>query len=143
MGKLYYDAHAKNVIVKCKDGQDLETLIENGEIGGGNKNPDPSKMIQIMILSTVPNLDTVADEVYVYTKIGQIDMDVEGNTITFYAYFRNIEPDDNIPVGIVVIASYYNLATVSTLGGTWEYLGRMVVEIDSEDKTFYLYEKKA
>ena len=141
MGKLYYDAHAKNVIVKCKDGQDLETLIENGEIGG-NKKPNPSEMIQIVILSTVPNLDTVADEVYIYTSIGQIEMDIEGNTITFYAYFRNIEPDDNIPVGTVVTASYYNLATVSTLGGTWEYLGRMVVDIDNEDKTFYLYEKK-
>lgn len=141
MGKLYYDAHAKNVIVKCKDGQDLETLIENGEIGG-NKKPNHSEMIQIVILSTVPNLDTVADEVYIYTSIGQIEMDIEGNTITFYAYFRNIEPDDNIPVGIIVTASYYNLATVSTLGGTWEYLGRMVVDIDNEDKTFYLYEKK-
>lgn len=141
MGKLYYDAHAKNVIVKCKDGQDLETLIENGEIGG-NKKPNPSEMIQIVILSTVPNLDTVADEVYIYTSIGQIEMDIEGNTITFYAYFRSIEPDDNIPVGTIVTASYYNLATVSTLGGTWEYLGRMVVVIDNEDKTFYLYEKK-
>lgn len=35
--KLYYDAHAKHVIVDCKDGKDLESLIKNGEIGGDNK----------------------------------------------------------------------------------------------------------
>lgn len=142
MGKLYYDAHAKNVIVKCKDGQDLETLIENGEIGG-NKKPDPSSMIQIMMLSTVPNLDTMVNEYYTYTYIGDIPMDVEGTTITFYAYFRNFAQDESIPIGTVVAASYYNVSTVSTLGGEWEYLGSMVVEIEGADKIFYLYEKKA
>ena len=38
--KLFYDTHAKNVIVKCRGNKDLESLIENGELG--NSKPDPS-----------------------------------------------------------------------------------------------------
>lgn len=140
MSKLYYDAHAKNVIVKCKENRDLESLIENGEIGG-NAKPDLSDAIKIVFLSTVPNMETIQNTVYTYEPIGEIELYISDKLMTFYMYFRNVAENENIPIGTCVLGDFYNIATVSVLGGTWEYLGAMVLNQDGVDKRYHLYRK--
>lgn len=141
INKRYYDAHAKNVIVDCKDGRDLESLIENGEIGGGEMKFDPSEAINILYLSTMPGMDEIEDTVYTYKYLCPLTMSISGNPITFYMYTRNASKNDNIPVGTIVMAEYYNTATIATLGGTWECLGKMELEIDEINQYYYLYKK--
>lgn len=139
--KLFYDAHARNVIVDCKDGKDLESLIEDGEIGGGNSSLDPSETINILYLSTMPNMDTIADTKYTYKSIGVLQLAIGDNVIDFYAYIRNAGENDNIPVGTVIVTEFYNPATVGLLGGTWECLGRMTLTIGGESNKYYAYKK--
>lgn len=84
--KLFYDTHAKNVIVKCRNNKDLESLIEDGELG--NSKPDHSKTIKILFLSTLANLDTLEDTMYVWEPIGRISLNIGGVDTPLYAYFR-------------------------------------------------------
>lgn len=138
--KLYYDAHARNVIVDCKDGKDLETLIKNGEIGGSGI-PDMSDAVQILYMSTMPNLDTIADPAYNYTYIGDIDLVIDETIIAFYAYIRYAAVNDNIPVGTVIISESDDIAVINKLGGGWKMLGKMVFSINKIPTEFYAYEK--
>lgn len=141
INRRYYDAHARNVIVDCKDGRDLESLIENGEIGGGEMQFDPSTAIKILYLSTMPGMDEIEDTVYTYTYICPLTMIVGGAPITFYMYYRNAGKNDRLPVGTIVMADYYNTATIATLGGTWQCLGKMELVIDEINQYYYLYKK--
>lgn len=139
--KLYYDAHAKNVIVKCRDNQDLESLIESGELG--KKKPDPSKMIKILFLSTLANLDTLADTVYIWEPIGKIVFNIGGIGIPLYAYFRNVGGEENsIPSGTVVVADFNDVSTIASgLGGQWEELGKLYFATEDDTLEFYAYKK--
>lgn len=141
--KLFYDAHARNVIVDCKEGKDLESLIENGEIGGGDSKLDPSETINIFYLSTMPHMDTIADSKYTYKSIGVLQLSIDNKLLDFYAYIRNAGENENIPVGTVVVTEFYNPATVGVLGGTWECLGRINLVIGEGDTTtkYYMYKK--
>lgn len=141
--KLFYDAHARNVIVDCKEGKDLESLIENGEIGGGDSKLDPSETINIFYLSTMPHMDTIADSKYTYKSIGVLQLSIDNKLLDFYAYIRNAGENENIPVGTVVVTEFYNPATVGVLGGTWECLGRINLVIGGGDTTtkYYMYKK--
>lgn len=138
--KLYYDAHARNVIVDCKDGKDLETLIKNGEIGGSGI-PDMSDAVQILYLSTMPSLETLADPAYNYTYIGNMELVIDETILTFYAYIRNAAINDNIPVGTVIVNESDDLSIIQKLGGTWKMLGRMVFSINKAPMPFFAYEK--
>lgn len=140
--KLFYDTHAKNVIVKCRNNKDLESLIKDGELG--NSKPDPSKMIKILFLSTLANLDTLEDTLYVWEPIGKISLNIGGVDTPLYAYFRKAGGEKNtIPSGTVVVTDFYNVSTVATsLGGDWEELGKLY--FDTDDNTtleFYAYKK--
>lgn len=137
--RLYYDAHARNVIVDCKDGKDLETLIKNGEIGGGI--PDMSDSVRILYLSTVPELETLADPSYNYIYLGVLQLYVDEVAIDFYAYIRNAAINDNIPIGTVIVNESDDLQVISKLGGTWEMLGKMGFAISGEKQIFYAYKK--
>lgn len=136
--KLFYDAHAKNVIVECKDGRDLEDLIQSGDLVGSY---DPSRMISILFMSTLSDLENLSDDVYKWQKIGKMELAVAGVLTDFWLYIRNIGRNEGIPSGTVVVAAFNNLATVSTLGGQWEQLGEMAFYIDNNQQTFYAYKK--
>ena len=136
--KLFYDAHAKNVIVNCKGGRDLEDLIESGDLVGHR---DPADMIQILYVASVPNLDTLDDPIYTYKSIGTIEFAIGDFLCTFYAYFRNIGKSETIPIGTLVVAEFNNIATISTLGGEWEQLGKITFCIDNIEKGFFAYKK--
>ena len=136
--KVFYDAHAKNVIVECKDGRTLEDLIASGDLTGSY---DPTRMIQILFMSTVDNLETINDEIYTYKKIGKMDCVLNNANIAFYLYFRNVGKSETLPSGTVVVAEFNSVATISTLGGYWELLGEMILDIDDVEKTFFAYKK--
>lgn len=137
--RLYYDAHARNVIVDCKDGKDLESLIRDGEIGGGT--PDMTNSVRILYLSTVPDLDTLADPSYNYVYLGDLQLYVDKLPIDFYAYIRNAAINDNIPIGTVIVNESDDLRVISEIGGTWELLGKMGFAINGEKQIFYAFKK--
>lgn len=136
--KLFYDAHAKNVIVDCKNGRNLEELIQSGDLVGSY---DPSRMISILFMSTLSDLESLSDNIYTWQNIGKIELDVSGVLTNFWLYLRNIGKNESIPSGTVVLAEFNNLATISTLGGQWEQLGEMSFYINENKKIFCAYKK--
>lgn len=140
-GRLFYDSHAKNVYVKSKDNQDLETLIENGDIGSGSKF-DPSEAITILYLSTMPGMENIADTIYTYTSIGIVQLMVGGAILDFYAYTRNASINEDIPIGTVVMALYNDVSEINKLGGTWELLGAAPLVLEGDIIVdYYMYKK--
>lgn len=138
---LFYDTHAKNVIVDCKDGKDLESLIRDGEIGGNGNIPDMGNAIRILYLSTIPDLENIANAAYNYTPVGVIHLSIGGTVFPFYAYIRNAVLNDSIPIGTVILNEVLDETVVASLGGTWEYIGTMVFNISGVDMSFYAYKK--
>lgn len=136
--RLFYNAHAKNVIVDCKDGRDLEDLIASGDLVGAK---DPSEMISILFMSTVSDLDNLSDGTYTWTKVGKIEFAINNVLTPFWLYIRSIGRNNGIPSGTVVVAEFNNVGTVSTLGGQWEYLGEMLFVINGTEKIYYAYKK--
>ncbi|HAU84385.1 MAG TPA: hypothetical protein DCW90_02395 [Lachnospiraceae bacterium] len=136
--KLFYDAHAKNVIVECKNGRNLEDLIQSGDLVGSY---DPSRMISILFMSTISDLESLSDSTYTWQKVGKLELAIAGVLTDFWLYLRNIGRNESIPSGTVIVAEFNNLATVSTLGGQWEQLGEMSFYIDENEKIFYAYKK--
>lgn len=79
---LYYDTHAKNVIVDCKDGKDLEYLINNGVIGSGADTSET--LFGALHMSTVPKYARYKkNETYKYEFIGNINVNIGGIISTF------------------------------------------------------------
>lgn len=138
MDKLFYDTHAKNVIVDSKEGRNLEDLISTGELSGPY---DPARKIQIIFMSTVPNLETLDDPIYTYKNLGKVTFSISEVEVDFYMYTRDVGKSETIPSGTVVIAEYNNIATISVLGGQWALLGKMTLRIDNVNKTFFSYKK--
>ncbi len=136
--RLFYNAHAKNVIVDCKDGRDLEDLIVSGDLVGAK---DPSEMISILFMSTVSDLDNLSNDTYTWTKIGKMEFGINNVLTPFWLYIRSIGRNNGIPSGTVVVAEFNNVGTVSTLGGQWEYLGEMLFVINGTEKIYYAYKK--
>lgn len=136
---LYYDTHAKNVIVDCKDGKDLEYLINNGEIGSGADTSNT--LFGALHMSTVPNMQDMENETYKYEFIGNINVNIGGIVSTFYLYIRNVKKNEYTPIGTVIFTDFYNLVAVSALGGSWECLGRTELMINDINKYYYAYKK--
>lgn len=137
--KLYYDTHAKNVIVDCKDGRDLESLIINGEIGSCTDTSET--LFGALHMSTVPNMQNIENETYKYEFIGNINLSIGGIESTFYLYLRNIKKNEYTPVGTIIFTDFYNLVAVSALGGIWECLGRTELTVNEINKYYYAYKK--
>ena len=78
--RLFYDAHAKNVIVECKDGRDLEDLIDSGDLSA----PDLAKLVCVLFMSTDPDLQKTSDNIYVWEKLGKMELNISGVKTEFY-----------------------------------------------------------
>lgn len=135
--RLFYDAHAKNVIVECKDGRDLEDLIDSGDLN----TPDLAKMVSVLFMSTESDLDKTSDNIYIWEKLGKIELGISGIKTDFYLYLRNISKNKSIPSGTVVVAEFNNVDTIKKLGGDWEALGETSFDIDGNKRIFYAYKK--
>mgnify|MGYP001033985364 FL=1 len=135
--RLFYDAHAKNVIVECKDGRDLEDLIDSGDLSA----PDLAKLVCVLFMSTDPDLQKTSDNIYVWEKLGNMELNISGVKTEFYLYLRNISRNKSIPSGTVVFAEFNNVDTIKKLGGDWEALGEADFNISGNKKVFYAYKK--
>ena len=135
--RLFYDAHAKNVIVECKDRRDLEDLIDSGDLSA----PDLAKLVCVLFMSTDPDLQKTSDNIYVWEKLGKMELNISGVKTEFYLYLRNISRNKSIPSGTVVFAEFNNVDTIKKLGGNWEALGEADFNISGNKKVFYAYKK--
>lgn len=135
--RLFYDAHAKNVIVDCRDGRDLEDLIDSGDLSI----PDLVRLVCVLFMSTDPDLQETSDNTYVWEKLGKIELGIGGVKTEFYLYLRNISRNKSIPSGTVVFAEFNSIDTIKKLGGNWEALGETNFEISGNKRIFYAYKK--